>query len=214
MTTTIIHGGLPPNVRDRDNVFGSKQDQTPQGKLLAARAKVKNLEHDHAEAQTTLRAAIDDDNNHYDFVALKANVHNFARQLEEAEAEASQWESVVSQVDKQNRRVRFDEALKEARQVRQKFEELYRDCSLQLGRWYRLGSEVHELANALADRMPTGHVYYTPELKNALAELDENPDPLHPLLDNGYSELQTSQSWRRHCAIVPLTKKEKPNVRE
>jgi hypothetical protein len=205
---TRVHGGLEgTGIRDRDGVLGAKPDASPQAKLAEARAKVKQLEHQHSEAQVLLRRAVEDDDDHFDFPSLKSSVHRLAGELAEAEEQVADWESVCKQTEKTERERRFHEALSEAREARQKFTELFRDCCLQLGRWYGLGGEIRGLVNALADRMPTGHVYYTPELKNALVELDANPDPLHSLLDGGYSELQTPQSWRRHCSVVPLAKK-------
>jgi hypothetical protein len=136
-------------------------------------------------------------------------VHCLARELETAEAEQEQWQDVVSQVEKGDRERRFHEALKEAREARAKFAELYRDACLSLGRWYRLGSEIRELVNEQADKMPTGHVYRPPHLTEALREVDQDPNPLPALKDAGYSETQTAASWRRHVAAVPLVAKEK-----
>jgi len=204
--TTRVHGGLPDGIRDHDGVLDEKPDASPQGQLLAARSQVKRLEHQHSETQVLLRRAVEDEAGDYDFVALKANVHRLARELEAAEEQVANWTSVVAQVEKADRGKRFDAALVEARASRREFAEHFCGACLALGRWYKLGGEIRGLVSELADKMPTGHVYYTPELKKTLAELDENPNPLHQLLDSGYSETQNFQSWKRHCAIVPLAK--------
>jgi hypothetical protein len=176
---------------------------------LAVRSKAEQLKRGHAEAKSTLGQAVEDEHGHYDFQALKSNVARLARELAEAEEEVAQWESVCKQFDRAEREKRFDAALIEARAARTKFTELYRDACLALGCWYRLGAEIRELVNELADKMPTGHVYRLPHLTEALREVDQDPNPLPALKDAGYSETQTHASWRRHVAAVPLVAKEK-----
>jgi hypothetical protein len=205
---TTIHGGLPQGIRDKGGVFGAPND-APSARLQQARAKGAELKRNHAEAQSTLRLAVEDEGGTYDFQALKSNVHRLARELAEAEEQAENWESVCAQVDKADRARQFDEKLLQAREARAKFAELYCDTCLALGRWYRLGAEIRELVNALADRLPNGTIYHPPHLKNALQELNEDPNPLPALKDGGYSEITTTASWRRHVAAVPLVAKEK-----
>src|SRR5258708_22348229 len=109
---TTIHGGLPEGVRDHHNVFGAKSEPTPQARLEAARAKVEELNRNHAEDKDKLRSAIDDnDDTPYDFSTLKANVHRLASELAEAEEEVANWESVCGQLEKSNRQQRCDAAL-------------------------------------------------------------------------------------------------------
>lgn len=206
---TVIHGTIPEGIRDRGGVFVEKPDVTPQARLLALRSKVVVLKQQHAAAQSTLRLAVEDDGGTYDFQALKGKVHRLASELETAEAETEQWESVCEQIAKAERQKRFDAALIEARKARQEFAEHFKQACLQLGSWYRLGSEIRELVNNLPDQLPNGSRYYGPELKNALAEVAEDPNPLNHLLDSGFVELQTSQSWRRRCPVAPLIAKEK-----
>lgn len=206
MTTTRLHGSLPEGIRDHHNVFGEKPDDTPQSRLMRSRAEVARLTREHAEARSTFAAAVEDDGQH-DLQAMKSNVARLARELDAATTQQSQWEAVCAQEDRSNRATQFEEKLKEAREARRKFAELFRDACLALGRWYALGSEIHELSNSVSDRLPTGAVYYRPEVKNALAELGENPDPLPALREAGYDDFSTFQSWRRSCAVVPLKKK-------
>jgi len=205
MSTTTLHGELPPNVRDEGGVFGSKK-ATPASRLSNATARVARLKQRHSEAQAAWRAATEADDFTGDYRALKQDVSRLAHELADAEDQASQWQEVSASADKQNQRARFDEALKEVREARRKFAELFGDACLELGRWYTLGSEIRELVSKLADKMPTGHVYRPPHLTEALTEVDQDPNPLNSLKDAGFRELQTSQSWRRHCSVVPLAK--------
>src|SRR5262249_44980020 len=171
-TPTTVHGGLPPNIRDHHGVFGEKSDPTPQERLASALARVAELKRKHAEAQSSLRAAVEDDSGHYDFRALKSDVHRLAGDLETAEQDVKDWTAGCALMKRADDERRFDAALKQARDARKAFEESFRECCLNLGKWCALGGEVRNLVNALASRLPNGTVYYLPELKAAWAEVD------------------------------------------
>ena len=206
---TKVHGGLPEGTHDPHGVLAEKHGPTATERFAAARAKVAELTRSHAEAQNKWQSAVaDNEETHYDFQTLKANVARLARDLEEAGEQADNWANVCVKLEKTNRQQRFDAALKEARAARAEFQEHFKAGCLALGRWYQLAGEVCELANQLATRLPTGHIYHDPELKEAGAEMAKDPNPLTEILDSGFVELQTHQSWRRHVAVVPLVKKE------
>lgn len=208
MITTTRHGALPEGVRDHHGVFGEAAETSPQARLLTAQARVAELKQQHTEARRTFHAACHDEDDSRDLQALKSNVSRLARELAEAEEELAQWESVVEQSTKADSSRQFDEKVKQGREARLKFAEHFRGACVELGNWYALGSEINQLANSLADRLPNGTVYYVPELKNVLEEFAEDPNPLPTLQDAGYGELQTFVSWRRHLVVVPLSKSE------
>lgn len=205
--TTTFHGSVPDGVRDHHGVLGNNQSATPQARLAEAQMKVAQLERQHKAARAKLRAACDDDEGQHDLKALKANVASLARDLAMAEGEAEQWSNVCEQTAKADQSRQVETKLAEARRAREQFAAFFTSACLALGRWYSLGSEISNLVNALADRLPTGTVYYKPELKNVLAELGEDPNPLPALREDGYKELSTTASWRRQCPVVPLKEK-------
>jgi len=203
---TTVHGGVPKHIRDHHGVFTEKQGDSPQTKLLAAKTRVFQLKELHAQAQRTFREAIEDDQPH-DLQALKSDVHRLARELETATGQQRQWEDVCAQIAKADRSRQFDEKLIQAREARAKFAEAYREACLALGQWYSLGADIRELVNQLSDRLPSGGVYRPPDLTEALAELDADPNPLPALKDGGLGEITTHASWRRHVVVVPLKEK-------
>jgi chromosome segregation ATPase len=206
---TTLHGELPPNIRDHGNVFGSAEQRSPQAKLAAALLQINQLKSELRDAQKKLETALLDDEAEArdpDFKALKADVRRLKHELATAETEAAQWKDVVTQVERVNVAKRYEEKLAEARAARQKFQELFRDACIELNHWYSVGEEVRRLAQSQSDKLANGHVYLKPELKDALREMDVDPSPLNALKDDGYGEPQYPQSWRRHCAIVPLSK--------
>jgi hypothetical protein len=206
MTTITVHGGLPDGIRDHHGIFG-EANSDPAARLLAARNKAEQLRRKHSEAKSTLRLAVEDDAGTYDFAALKSNVHNLARELETAEAEQEEWESVNAQLEKTNREQRFYEVVAQAQKVKDKLREHYLAAARSLGEWYALGSEARELFSALGDRLPNGTVYHNPELKEGRAAFDANPDPRAELLEQ-YREISTFESWKRQLSLIPLVEKE------
>jgi len=203
----IVHGDLPEGVRDH-GVFAAPADAAAEAhsRLLAARNKVAELRTAKATADRTLKCAVQKDDGRVDLNALSRTVHRLAKELAGAEEELEKAEAVRAAWAREHQRMRFAAIQGALREARQQFAEHYREAALALGHYYALGTEARELANSLADRLGNGGIYYSPDLKNVLAEASEDPNPLPALREAGYGELQTFQSWRRHCAIVPIVK--------
>jgi hypothetical protein len=166
-----VHGNALGNVRN-DFVFGQKPDDSPEVKLMWARAKVADLERKHAEAQSTFRSAIDDDNGHHDLQALKSNVARLARELEAATEE----ERMLDNLATQRKLDRLPKLIAETRAQREEFIRLYRATCAALGKYCGSVGELMELVN-LDTRLHATALHYSPH-KNEALELATLPRPL------------------------------------
>ena len=170
MTTTIrVHGNALGNVRN-DFVFGQKPGDSPEVKLAWARAKVADVGRKHAEAQSTLRSAVEDDGVKYDFQALKSNVHRLARELEAATEEERMLENQATQ----RKLDQLPKLIAETRTQREEFIRLYRATCAALGAYCGAVGELLELTNI---EMRVNALNYSPH-KNEALELATLPRPL------------------------------------
>jgi hypothetical protein len=197
----VNHGALPPGTRDFTGIF------TPLIDVEDVRAKVAELRTAKAKADRILKHAVELNDGRADLNALSRTAHRLGTELAAAaEEELEKGEALSAAQENERKRVRFVQIRKELQEQRAKVLEHYREAALALGRYYALGNEATQLANALADRLGNGSVFYPPHLRETLTEAAQDPNPLPVLRDSGLGEIQTS--FRRHIAIVPL--KEKP----
>ena len=175
-------------------------------RLAAAQEKLTSLAQRKAQADARLKKAVAANDGRADLNALARDVKMLARQQADAEAEAKQAEETVADLELVAKHERLAAMPSELRAAREQFAEAYRAAAVALGRWYALGAQTRELVSAMPMKFEQGLRYYTPELKDLLAEADGTPDPLPALKAAGFREFSTFQSWRQHCAIVPLVK--------
>lgn len=207
-TTTTIHGELPEGIRDPHGVLYAQPDLSPRSQLARVRAKVSQLTQRKNEADRYLRVGVEANDGRTDLNEAARAVKVLADQLEGATETEQQWASVVEQMEKAHREDKLYEVVARAKKVKEDLRESYLAAALALGEWYELGIQARDLYAELGDRMPTGHVYHRPELREARTMFDANPDPRPELLED-YQAISTFQSWKRELVVMPLVAKGK-----
>jgi len=177
-----VHGNARGPVR---NDFTNTQANSPEVQLLRARARVAELEHKHAEAQSTFKTAVEDEDTNRDLQALKINVHRLARELEDASEEVRVRENLAMQRELDC----LPGLIEELRAKRAKFIDLYRATCAALGDYCAGVGEATRLANTQM-RLHENALNYSSH-RNALLELAKRPQPLKgfsysPVMDFGY----------------------------
>ena len=163
-----IHGNAAGQVR-HDFVRGPEGDSS-EAQLIRARARLVELQRKHAEAHSTFKSAVDDDNGTHDFQGLKSNVHRLAGELEAASDQVNRLENIET-----NRRLgRLPKLIEETRAKREEFIRLYRAACAALGSYCGSVGEAMELVNL---EMRVNALNYSPHRNEAL-ELAKMPRPL------------------------------------
>jgi hypothetical protein len=147
--------------------------------LDLARAKVKRLTAEHADAKRTLRLAVEDDSGSYDFQALKSCVMRIVRELDEASDEVLQLERESEQEKRRQAEAEFPDAVKECAALREAFLTHRREACIALGKYFPALARCYGLSNKLAHEM----LGPLPQFLNPCRALELGNDPQQSLAD-------------------------------
>ena len=165
--------------------------------LDLARAKVKRLTAEHANAKRVLRIAVEDDPGNYDFAALKSCVTRLAHELETASEEVAQLERLRTRQARAEAEAEFPEALKRCEELRNAFLMHRRESCIALGKYFPALAHCYGLSNKLAHPMLGPMLQYL----NPCRALELGDAPQQSLAD---LKPDMDQHWKTVYEIRPM----------